>query len=62
MEENGDIPYIVTECVKEVEAKGLKSVGIYRLSGPASTIQKYKGLFNQSKQYNPPNIIQMSNV
>lgn len=49
MEENGDIPHIVTLCIKEVEARGLKSVGIYRLSGPASTIQKYRAAFNNSK-------------
>lgn len=49
MESNGDVPYIVTECIKEVEARGLKSVGIYRLSGPASTIQNYKNLFNKSE-------------
>jgi hypothetical protein len=49
MEENGDIPFIVSLCTKEVEARGLESVGIYRLSGPASTIQKYKQAFNNSK-------------
>lgn len=49
MEENGDIPHIVSLCTREVEARGLQSVGIYRLSGPASTIQKYKQAFNNSK-------------
>jgi hypothetical protein len=49
MEEDGDIPRIVSLCIKEVEARGLKSVGIYRLSGPASTIQKYRASFNNSK-------------
>ncbi|KAI7888660.1 Rho GTPase activation protein [Mucor mucedo] len=49
MEENGDIPHIVTLCIKEVEARGLKSVGIYRLSGPASTIQKYRAAFNNKE-------------
>lgn len=48
MEENGDVPYIVSTCIKEVEARGLQSVGIYRLSGPASSIQKYKAAFNDS--------------
>ncbi|KAI9486486.1 MAG: hypothetical protein EXX96DRAFT_44094 [Benjaminiella poitrasii] len=47
LEENGDIPYVVSLCIREVEARGLKSVGIYRLSGPASTIQKYKASFNK---------------
>ncbi|KAG1324358.1 hypothetical protein G6F62_009144 [Rhizopus arrhizus] len=49
MEENGDIPYLVSACIKEVEARGLKSVGIYRLSGPASSIQKYKTAFNEGE-------------
>lgn len=49
MEDNGDIPRIVSLCVKEVEARGLQSVGIYRLSGPASTIQKYRAAFNKGK-------------
>ncbi|CAO3651376.1 unnamed protein product [Mucor fragilis] len=47
MEDNGDIPRIVALCVREVEARGLQSVGIYRLSGPASTIQKYRTAFNK---------------
>lgn len=49
LEENGDIPNIVTLCITEVEKRGLESVGIYRLSGPASTIQKYRAAFNNSK-------------
>ncbi|KAL7311970.1 hypothetical protein PS15m_009676 [Mucor circinelloides] len=50
MEDNGDIPRIVSLCVKEVEARGLQSVGIYRLSGPASTIQKYRAAFNKGER------------
>jgi hypothetical protein len=49
LEENGDIPRIVKLCITEVEKRGLESVGIYRLSGPASTIQKYRAAFNNSK-------------
>lgn len=49
LEENGDMPRIVTLCITEVEKRGLESVGIYRLSGPASTIQKYRAAFNNSK-------------
>ncbi|KAI8065351.1 Rho GTPase activation protein [Gilbertella persicaria] len=49
MEENGDIPRIVSLCVNEVEVRGLKSVGIYRLSGPASSIQKYRTMFNNKE-------------
>ncbi|KAL9537527.1 hypothetical protein MBANPS3_011698 [Mucor bainieri] len=50
MEDNGDIPRIVALCVREVEARGLQSVGIYRLSGPASTIQKYRTAFNKGER------------
>ncbi|KAI9357208.1 hypothetical protein BD770DRAFT_389271 [Pilaira anomala] len=44
LEENGDIPRVVSLCIHEVEERGLESVGIYRLSGPASAIQKYRGI------------------
>ncbi|KAI8646984.1 Rho GTPase activation protein [Parasitella parasitica] len=47
MEDNGDIPHIVSQCIQQVEARGLQSVGIYRLSGPASAIQKYRATFNK---------------
>ncbi|CAO3679677.1 unnamed protein product [Rhizopus stolonifer] len=49
IEENGDVPYIVSACIKEVEARGIRSVGIYRLSGPTSSIQKYKAAFNEGE-------------
>ncbi|KAI8365628.1 Rho GTPase activation protein [Choanephora cucurbitarum] len=49
MEENGDIPHVVSLCIQQVEERGLQSVGIYRLSGPASSIQKYKTMFNQGE-------------
>lgn len=44
-----EVPHIVSLCITEVEARGLESLGIYRLSGPASTIQKYRASFNNSK-------------
>lgn len=52
LEENGEIPRIVSLCIHEVEERGLESVGIYRLSGPASAIQKYRAAFNNSKSFN----------
>ncbi|KAF7725377.1 hypothetical protein EC973_009644 [Apophysomyces ossiformis] len=42
----GNVPSVVSLCIKEVEERGMESVGIYRLSGPASTIQKYRSIFN----------------
>ncbi|KAG2187061.1 hypothetical protein INT44_003289 [Umbelopsis vinacea] len=41
-----DIPKIVRLCIEQVDARGLDSVGIYRLSGPAAAIQKYRTHFN----------------
>ncbi|CEP12575.1 hypothetical protein [Parasitella parasitica] len=49
MEDNGYIPRVVSLCIQQVEARGLQSVGIYRLSGPASTIQKYRTAFNKGE-------------
>ncbi|ORY93794.1 hypothetical protein BCR43DRAFT_495342 [Syncephalastrum racemosum] len=49
MEPDGSIPRVVRLCVEEVEARGLTSVGIYRLSGPASAIQKYRAAFNRNE-------------
>ena len=45
--EKRNIPMIVEQCVKRVEEKGMDSVGIYRLSGNASTIQKLRLLYNE---------------
>lgn len=49
MDRDGGIPPIVRACVQEVESRGVTSVGIYRLSGPASIIQKYRALFNSNE-------------
>ncbi|KAI8381044.1 uncharacterized protein BYT42DRAFT_565055 [Radiomyces spectabilis] len=47
LESDGRIPRIIQLCIQEVEARGLESVGIYRLSGPSSAIQKYRQAFNR---------------
>ncbi|KAI8997100.1 hypothetical protein BDB01DRAFT_769830 [Pilobolus umbonatus] len=49
LKEDGDVPDIVTLCINEVDKRGLESVGIYRISGPASVIQKYRTAFNLRK-------------
>ncbi|KAI9264063.1 hypothetical protein BDA99DRAFT_571571 [Phascolomyces articulosus] len=46
MEKDGGLPRVVHMCIDEVESRGLNSVGIYRLSGPASSIQRYRTAFN----------------
>ncbi|KAJ3084935.1 N-chimaerin, partial [Quaeritorhiza haematococci] len=47
--EGRPIPSIVELCCEEVERRGLKSQGIYRLSGNAATVQKLRMQFNQQE-------------
>ena len=49
LDEDGNVPLVVRLCIEQVEARGLDSVGIYRLSGQTTSIQKYKAHFNTSK-------------
>jgi hypothetical protein len=41
------IPYIVEHCIKYIDDKALEVEGIFRLSGSATTIDKYREQFNQ---------------
>jgi hypothetical protein len=50
--ENRSVPRVVELCCAEVERRGIASVGIYRLSGNAATIQKIKTMFNQRMKKN----------
>ncbi|XP_013778995.1 active breakpoint cluster region-related protein-like [Limulus polyphemus] len=43
--EKNTIPFIITSCVREVEKRGMNEVGIYRVSGSASDVQKLKKTF-----------------
>jgi Rho-type GTPase-activating protein 1/2 len=43
-EEDG-IPYLVADCIAEVERRGMNCVGIYRLSGNSASVQKLKQAF-----------------
>lgn len=46
------VPAMITNCIEYIEkVGGLKSQGIYRLSGNASIVQKYKAQINNSKLY-----------
>lgn len=49
LEQDGQIPFVVRHCIDQVEQRGLDVVGIYRLSGQSTSIQRYKALFNSSK-------------
>ena len=43
------IPLLVTTCVTEVERCGLRDLGIYRVSGLSSEIQRLKKAFEKSE-------------
>ncbi|CAO3637618.1 unnamed protein product [Cunninghamella echinulata] len=47
LDDHLEVPLIVRQCIQQVDERGLESVGIYRLSGPASTIQKYRSAYNR---------------
>jgi len=42
------VPYIVRQCIEEVEKRGIEEVGIYRISGVATDIQALKAVFDAS--------------
>lgn len=47
------MPYIVRQCVEEVEKRGIEEVGIYRISGVATDIQALKAVFDASESGGP---------
>lgn len=44
--ENATLPLIISQCVVAIDEFGLKTEGIYRVSGSATTIAKLKHLFD----------------
>ncbi|XP_031512318.1 breakpoint cluster region protein-like [Papio anubis] len=40
------VPYIVRQCMEEIERRGMEEVGIYRVSGVATDIQALKAAFD----------------
>lgn len=46
--ERSKVPYIVRQCIEEVEKRGIDEVGIYRISGVATDIQALKAAFDTS--------------
>lgn len=42
-----NLPFVVTKCVTEVEARGLMTEGIYRLSGFADEVDAIKMAFDK---------------
>ncbi|RWS31431.1 active breakpoint cluster region-related protein-like protein [Leptotrombidium deliense] len=46
--EKSTVPYLIVACVREVERRGMKEVGIYRVSGLTSDLQKLKKAFENN--------------
>ncbi|XP_076434762.1 uncharacterized protein LOC143274737 [Babylonia areolata] len=46
--EGKTVPTIVTACVQDVEKRGLDEMGIYRVSGTTSDVQKLKKYFDKN--------------
>lgn len=47
--ERSKVPYIVRQCLEEIERRGMEEVGIYRVSGVATDIQALKTAFDTSE-------------
>ncbi|KAG8181370.1 hypothetical protein JTE90_008841 [Oedothorax gibbosus] len=43
--EKSPIPFIVISCIREVEKRGIHEIGIYRVSGSATDVQRLKKSF-----------------
>ncbi|KAM9329763.1 breakpoint cluster region protein [Gastrophryne carolinensis] len=48
--ERSKVPYIVRQCVEEIERRGMDEVGIYRVSGVATDIQALKNAFDSNNK------------
>lgn len=46
--ERSKIPAIVSACVREIEARGMREVGIYRVCGAANELQELKRSFDRN--------------
>ncbi|KAG6864408.1 hypothetical protein C0991_009715, partial [Blastosporella zonata] len=47
--EPGSIPFVIEQCLSEVEVRGLSEVGIYRIAGAVSEINALKDAFNRGE-------------
>ncbi|KAF8058629.1 rho GTPase activating protein 22 [Lyophyllum atratum] len=45
----GAIPFVIEQCLSEVEVRGLSEVGIYRIAGAVSEINALKDAFNRGE-------------
>jgi len=46
------VPRVITDCVEAIEHRGLKSGGIYRISGNSASIQKLRFKFDREEPVN----------
>ncbi|KAI9314824.1 hypothetical protein BX666DRAFT_2122981 [Dichotomocladium elegans] len=44
---DGSVPLIASKCIAEIEKRGLDEVGIYRMAGSGSAVEKLKAAFNR---------------
>lgn len=44
-----EVPRVLEKCCEAIELHGLESVGIYRLSGTTSRVQRLKGLLDRGE-------------
>lgn len=49
--ERSKVPLLITCCVNEVQRRGLREVGVYRVSGLSSDVAKLRKAFETSKFY-----------
>uniref|UniRef100_A0A8B9KEE0 BCR activator of RhoGEF and GTPase n=1 Tax=Astyanax mexicanus TaxID=7994 RepID=A0A8B9KEE0_ASTMX len=50
LRERSKVPYIVRQCLEEIERRGMEEVGIYRVSGVATDIQALKTAFDTNNK------------
>ncbi|KAI9592045.1 Rho GTPase activation protein [Syncephalis fuscata] len=48
--DNMDIPPIISKCAASIEKHGIKSEGIYRISGPVSQLRQLKAAFDKDNE------------
>ncbi|KAJ3605512.1 hypothetical protein NHX12_027558 [Muraenolepis orangiensis] len=48
--ERSKVPYLVRQCLEEIERRGMEEVGIYRVSGVATDIQALKAAFDTNNK------------
>ena len=46
--ERTKVPSIVSACVHEIEARGMREVGLYRVCGAANELQELKRSFDRN--------------